>query len=81
VRAASSTGVRQRENRVVGLLLGQPGSADAGRAGHSLGYALENKREGGLGRLGGETWFRPKWLEKIEKPLSFSKSFMNFKPI
>jgi hypothetical protein len=57
MRAASGAGVRQRENRVVGLLLGQPGSANASRAGHYLGYALENKREGGLGRLGEKLGF------------------------
>jgi hypothetical protein len=78
---ASSAGVRERENKVVGLLLGEPGPTDAGRAGHCLGYGLENKIEGGLGWLGGETWFRPKRLGKIEKTLYFSLSFMNFKPI
>jgi hypothetical protein len=58
--------------------LGQPGLADAGRAGHCLGYALANKREGGLGWLGGETWFQPKRLGKIEKTPFLFQIFYEF---
>jgi hypothetical protein len=52
----------QGAKREVGLLLGQPGSADAGRADHCMATCWKNKRGGGLGWLRGETRFRPKRL-------------------